>query len=210
MAVDPVARRRRPRALLAFEHVSLPLSRRTGEVLRHASFALERGKTYAFVGPTGGGKTTTASLMARLYDPTSGRVLLDGRDIRAYAPAERAERIGFILQEPFLFTGTSATTSSTATPRSRDFSDEQITAGAARTLDLDAPARPLRRRPRHGGDVGRRRHQPWPEAADRLHARGAARSRHPDPRRGDRQHRHGHRAAARGDPREAAGDDDAR
>jgi ATP-binding cassette subfamily B protein len=44
--------------------------------------------------------------MARLYDPTGGRVLLDGQDIRAYSPEERARRIGFILQEPFLFTGT--------------------------------------------------------------------------------------------------------
>src|SRR6202043_3586586 len=76
------------------------------EVLRDVTFALERGKTYALVGPTGGGKTTTASLMARLYDPTGGRVLLDGRDIRSYAPEDRAKRIGFILQEPFLFTGT--------------------------------------------------------------------------------------------------------
>src|SRR6202043_476911 len=49
---------------------------------------------------------TTASLMARLYDPTVGRVLLEGRDIRTYSPEERARRIGFILQEPFLFTGT--------------------------------------------------------------------------------------------------------
>jgi len=76
------------------------------DVLKHISFALERGKTYALVGPTGGGKTTTASLMARLYDPTEGTVALDGRDIRTYAPEERALRIGFILQEPFLFTGT--------------------------------------------------------------------------------------------------------
>jgi ATP-binding cassette subfamily B protein len=75
-------------------------------VLRDATFAFERGKTYALVGPTGGGKTTTALLMARLYDPTGGRVLLDGRDIRSFTPAERAARIGFILQEPFLFTGT--------------------------------------------------------------------------------------------------------
>jgi ATP-binding cassette subfamily B protein len=76
------------------------------QVLRNASFSLEPGKTYALVGPTGGGKTTTASLMARLYDPTEGRVLLDGRDIRSYSAEERTKRIGFILQEPFLFTGT--------------------------------------------------------------------------------------------------------
>ena len=44
--------------------------------------------------------------MARLYDPTGGRVLLDGRDIRSCQPEERTRKIGFILQEPFLFTGT--------------------------------------------------------------------------------------------------------
>jgi ATP-binding cassette subfamily B protein len=91
--------------LLAFDHVSFSYPGGT-EVLRDSTFVLERGKTYALVGPTGGGKTTTASLMARLYDPTRGTVLLDGRDIRTYAPAERARKIGFILQEPFLFTGT--------------------------------------------------------------------------------------------------------
>jgi ATP-binding cassette, subfamily B, bacterial len=76
------------------------------EVLHHVNFDLERGKTYAFVGPTGGGKTTTASLIARLYDATRGEVLLDGKDIRSYKPEERTSKIGFILQEPFLFTGT--------------------------------------------------------------------------------------------------------
>ena len=70
------------------------------------NFTLERGKTYALVGPTGGGKTTMASLIARLYDPLQGEVMLDGRDIRSYQPGERTKKIGFILQEPFLFTGT--------------------------------------------------------------------------------------------------------
>jgi ATP-binding cassette subfamily B protein len=92
-------------ALLEFEQVGFgyPGGR---EVLHDVSFSLERGRTYALVGPTGGGKTTTAALMARLYDPTHGRVRLAGRDIRTYTPDERAARIGFILQEPFLFTGT--------------------------------------------------------------------------------------------------------
>lgn len=76
------------------------------EILHNISFSMEAGKTYALVGPTGGGKTTTASVMARLYDPQQGTVLLKGRDIRSYTPEERAEKIGFILQEPFLFTGT--------------------------------------------------------------------------------------------------------
>lgn len=91
--------------VMAFEQVAFSYPG-GGEVLSDVTFALERGKTYALVGPTGGGKTTTASLMARLYDPTSGRVLLDGRDIRTFTPEERTRRIGFILQEPFLFTGT--------------------------------------------------------------------------------------------------------
>lgn len=76
------------------------------DILHDVSFNMEKGKTYALVGPTGGGKTTTASLIARLYDPTAGEVLLNGRDIRSYTPEERAQKIGFILQEPFLFSGT--------------------------------------------------------------------------------------------------------
>ncbi len=76
------------------------------EILHHVNFKLEKGRTYALVGPTGGGKTTTASLIARLYDPLQGEVYLDGRDIRSYLPSERTQKIGFILQEPFLFSGT--------------------------------------------------------------------------------------------------------
>ncbi|MFI5157418.1 MAG: ABC transporter ATP-binding protein [Sphingobacteriales bacterium] len=76
------------------------------EILHNINFKLEKGKTYALVGPTGGGKTTTASLIARLYDPTAGTILLDGKDLRAYDPVDKTNKIGFILQEPFLFTGT--------------------------------------------------------------------------------------------------------
>lgn len=76
------------------------------EILHNVSFKMEAGKTYALVGPTGGGKTTTASLIARLYDPGKGMVLLNGKDIRSYDAEERSQKIGFILQEPFLFTGT--------------------------------------------------------------------------------------------------------
>ena len=76
------------------------------DILKNVSFDLERGKTYAFVGPTGGGKTTTASLMARLYDPTDGKIILNGVDIRSLDSTVRTSKIGFILQEPFLFSGT--------------------------------------------------------------------------------------------------------
>lgn len=92
-------------ALLAFEDVSFAY---TGgkPVLDKVDLTLERGRTYALVGPTGGGKTTTAMLMARLYDPTQGTVYLEGRDIRTFTPAERAAKIGFILQDPFMLSGT--------------------------------------------------------------------------------------------------------
>ncbi len=76
------------------------------EVLHGVNFSLEKGRTYAFVGPTGGGKTTIASLISRLYDTSRGNVILDGKDIKTYDPAERSRKIGFILQDPFLFTGT--------------------------------------------------------------------------------------------------------
>jgi ATP-binding cassette, subfamily B, bacterial len=76
------------------------------EILHDITLELEKGSVYALVGPTGGGKTTTASLMARLYDATAGSIVLDGRDIRSIPPAERARKIGVIPQEPFLFTGT--------------------------------------------------------------------------------------------------------
>ena len=91
--------------ILEFDHVSFGYPDGK-EVLHDITFSLEKGKTYALVGPTGGGKTTTASLMARLYDPTKGTVYLSGRDIRSYPAPERAKKVGFILQEPFLFTGT--------------------------------------------------------------------------------------------------------
>lgn len=91
--------------VLAFRNVSFSYIP-GNEILKNVSFSLERGKTYAFVGPTGGGKTTTASLMARLYDPTEGKIILNGVDIRSMDLDTRTSKIGFILQEPFLFTGT--------------------------------------------------------------------------------------------------------
>jgi len=92
-------------SLLEFRNVSFAYPHGK-EILHDINLKLERGKTYALVGPTGGGKTTTASLMARLYDPTEGIVLLEGKDIRSYKPQDRSQKIGFILQEPFLFSGT--------------------------------------------------------------------------------------------------------
>jgi ATP-binding cassette subfamily B protein len=112
-------------SLLEFKGVSFGYE--GGKVVLHdVNFSLEKGKTYALVGPTGGGKTTTASLMARLYDPTGGSVYLNGRDIRSYTPAQRAKKIGFILQEPFLFSGTVRENILYGNEEYKDHSNEEI------------------------------------------------------------------------------------
>jgi ATP-binding cassette, subfamily B, bacterial len=94
----------KPNELLAFKDISFGYDE--DMIIHNMSFILEKGKTYALVGPTGGGKSTTASLMARLYDPKEGIIEYKNRDIRSYTDEERTNSIGFILQEPFLFTGT--------------------------------------------------------------------------------------------------------
>jgi ATP-binding cassette subfamily B protein len=112
-------------ALIAFKNVHFSY---TGgeEILHNISFELQKGKTYALIGPTGGGKTTTASLMARLYDTTKGEVLLAGKDIRSFTAEERSNKIGFILQEPFLFTGTVKDNILYSNLEYKDFSNEQL------------------------------------------------------------------------------------
>lgn len=111
--------------ILEFEdvHFSYPNGK---EILHGINFKLKRGKTYALVGPTGGGKTTTASLIARLYDPTEGHVYLDGDDIRSYTDEDRVQKIGFILQDPFLFTGTVRDNILYGNPKFRNLSDEEL------------------------------------------------------------------------------------
>lgn len=97
------------------------------EILHHINMKFEKGKTYALIGPTGGGKTTTASLISRLYDATKGTVLLNGRDIRSFSAEERTQKIGFILQEPFLFTGTVKDNILYGNSQYKGVSDEELT-----------------------------------------------------------------------------------
>lgn len=101
----PTEKRNAEAGMVRFNNVSFCYP--DGKIaLKRIDIQLEKGKTYALFGPTGGGKTTIASLMARLYDPSEGEILLDGRDIRSYSHQERAKKIGFVLQEPILFSGT--------------------------------------------------------------------------------------------------------
>jgi subfamily B ATP-binding cassette protein MsbA len=73
--------------------------------LEHLSFTIQPGQVAAFVGPTGAGKTTIISLIARFYDPTSGTVKIDGVDVRRYRQRSLRQQISFVLQDTVLFHG---------------------------------------------------------------------------------------------------------
>ena len=75
-------------------------------ILKDLSFAIEPGQVAAFVGPTGGGKSTLISLVARFYDPLSGEVKIDGTNIRKYTMKSLRQQISFVLQETLLFRAT--------------------------------------------------------------------------------------------------------
>jgi ABC-type multidrug transport system fused ATPase/permease subunit len=74
-------------------------------VLRNASFAINCGQRIGICGPTGSGKSTVVSLIARFYDPTSGRVLIDGQDVADMTLDALRSQIGFVLQDTVLFYG---------------------------------------------------------------------------------------------------------
>ncbi len=88
-----------------FQDVSFRYPSSEKEVLEHISFRVEKGETIAFIGATGSGKTTLVGLAARFYDATSGKVLIDGEDIREYSFDALYDRIGYVTQKAILFTG---------------------------------------------------------------------------------------------------------
>lgn len=75
----------------------------TKEVLHHIDLTIEPGKTFALVGPSGGGKTTVCHLIPRFYKPTEGSVLVDGHDIRTLTGASLRQNIGIVQQDVYLF-----------------------------------------------------------------------------------------------------------
>jgi ATP-binding cassette subfamily B protein len=75
-------------------------------VLESVSFSAEPGETVGIVGPTGAGKSTLVKLLLRFYDPDEGRIRIDGRDLREYALSSLRSHVGYVSQEPFLFSGT--------------------------------------------------------------------------------------------------------
>lgn len=84
---------------VVFEHVAFGYPGQTEPVLRDVSFTLHPGECLALVGQNGAGKTTVVKLLLRFYDPSAGRILLDGVDLREYDPADLRREMGVIFQD---------------------------------------------------------------------------------------------------------------
>ena len=111
---------------ITFENVSFHYSNGI-PVLKNVSFDCKPGMMVALVGPTGVGKTTTTQLISRFYDPTEGRVMIDGKDIRGVTLESLRHNISPVLQDTFLFNGTIAENIGYAKP---DATREEIEAAA--------------------------------------------------------------------------------
>ena len=91
---------------IAFEDVSFRYPDGDEYVLEHFNLTIPQGSNIAIVGETGAGKSTLASLICRFFEPTSGKVLIDGRDARERSQLWLHSSIGYVLQSPHLFSGT--------------------------------------------------------------------------------------------------------
>lgn len=112
---------------IRFEHVCFSYDGKH-QILDDISFSVNKGETIAFVGHTGSGKSSIINVLMRFYEFQSGRVLLDGVDIRDYSQEELRKNIGLVLQEPFLYHGTIA---SNIRMYHEELTDEEIQQAAA-------------------------------------------------------------------------------
>ena len=94
------------RGEVRFEDVSFTYPGTDREVLSHVTFSASPGETVAVIGPTASGKSSLVNLVPRLYDVTSGRVTVDGVDVREYRLEDLYSRIGYVPQTPVVFKGT--------------------------------------------------------------------------------------------------------
>jgi ATP-binding cassette subfamily B protein len=112
---------------IVFGDVSFRYAGAPDDALRDVSLAIAAGETVAFVGETGAGKSTLVKLAARLYDPTGGRILVDGTPLRDLDLERFRQQLGFVPQEAFLFTGTIRDNIAYACP---DATDAEVEAAA--------------------------------------------------------------------------------
>ena len=117
---------------IRFEHVCFSYDGKH-QILDDISFSVNKGETIAFVGHTGSGKSSIINVLMRFYEFQSGRVLLDGVDIRDFSQEELRKNIGLVLQDPFLYHGTIKSNIAMY----QDLSDEQVQAAAA-FVDADS------------------------------------------------------------------------
>jgi ATP-binding cassette subfamily B protein/subfamily B ATP-binding cassette protein MsbA len=123
----------RARGHVRFDSVTFSYGPDLPPVLRNVTLECQPGQTVAIVGPTGAGKTTLAGLVARFFDPSQGRVTLDGQDLRDVTLASLRRQVALVPQEPFLFPSTVAENIAYGRP---DATREQIEA-AARAANAD-------------------------------------------------------------------------
>lgn len=91
--------------IVEFEHVDLVYKGSASEALSDICFKVERGQTVGIIGGTGSGKSSVVNMIPRFYDASSGRVLVDGRDVKTYEFDELRDKIGVVLQKAVLFKG---------------------------------------------------------------------------------------------------------
>jgi ATP-binding cassette subfamily B protein/subfamily B ATP-binding cassette protein MsbA len=103
---------------IELKNVELTYPSATSPALQSINITLPRGSTIALVGSSGAGKSSIADLLAGLYEPTKGRVLIDGKDLRDYDPSTWQKRIGVVSQDTFLFNATIANNISFGRPES--------------------------------------------------------------------------------------------
>ncbi|MDT9680925.1 ATP-binding cassette domain-containing protein [Streptomyces sp. TRM76323] len=121
--------------MIRFEHVTKRYADGTTAV-EDLSFEVAEGELVTLVGPSGCGKTTTMKMVNRLVEPTSGRVLVDGRDVAATDPVELRRRIGYVIQQVGLFPHRTVLENTATVPRLLGARRAEAHARAAELLDL--------------------------------------------------------------------------